>query len=418
MRVTEIAHAARFDVAAVPPHTELSLPLAQPAAPALIPASPRRSLPPPSPLDGALTAAPLPAPPPALLVRAALGLRRTLLALADRVVPAHVPIFERSTGVMQTMLLGAVARRGVADLLLEGPLDAATIAARTGSDADTMHRILRALATIGIFELRVDGRFANNRLSHALVGGRLERTREWVQYCGSQSNVAAWAEVERTLLDGHNSFEPLFGMTLWDWFERHADEREMFAQAMMGLTIADAPVIARLYPFAEVASICDVGGGRGTLLSELLIRHRHLTATLCDSAGVLQSARTLLGQRGVLERVSLVPGSFFDAVPAGCEAYLLKNILHDWDDARCRVILGNVRRAMSPGQRLLVIEQLVERNDTRGLGPLADVQMMVACADGRERAVAELHALLEATGFTPARVFRHPMIGLVEARAV
>jgi hypothetical protein len=394
------------------------LPLIQLVDPEVIPGSPRRPLPPPSPLDGALTATPLPSPPPALLVRAALALRRALLALADRIVPPHVAIFERSTGVMQTTLLAAVARRGVADLLSAGPLDAATIVARTGGDADTMHRVLRALATIGIFELGADGRFANNRLSRALVGGRLERTREWVLYCGSQSNVAAWAEVERTLANGHDSFEQLFGMTLWDWFERHVDEREMFAQAMMGLTIAHAPLVASLYPFAEVASICDVGGGRGTLLSELLIRHRHLAATLCDSAGVLESARALLGQRGVLDRVSLAPGSFFDAVPSGSEAYLLKNILHDWDDARCHTILGNVRRAMSPGQRLLLVEQLVARNDTGGIGPLADVQMMVVCADGRERSVAELQALMAANGFEPARVFRHPLIGLVEGRAV
>jgi hypothetical protein len=157
-------------------------------------------------------------------------------------------------------------------------------------------------------------------------------------------------------------------MTLWQWFDEHTDEREIFAHAMMGLTVGDAPVIAKLYPFREIVPVCDVGGGRGTLLSELLIRHPHLKGVLCEGPGVLESARTLFEARGVLDRVDLVPGTFFESVPTGADAYLLKNVLHDWDDATCVKILRVVRAAAAPGARLLVAESLVER-DSRDLIP-------------------------------------------------
>jgi hypothetical protein len=318
---------------------------------------------------------------------------------------------------MQTALLASAARHGVADLLAEGPLDAEQIAARTGTNPDAIFRALRALASVGVFELDEDGRFRNNRLSRALVSGQRERTREWVQYCGSQSNVTAWTELERTLADGNSAFASVFGASVWNWFERHPDEREMFAQAMMGLTLADAPVIASLYPFGEVKRVCDVGGGRGTLLSELLVRHPHLRGTLCDAAGVLESAVPLLRQRGVHERVTLSPGSFFESVPPGSDAYLLKNILHDWDDERSLTILRTVRGAARPGQRVLVVEQLVERLDTEGLGAGADVQMMVVCDNGRERSRAELRALLQQSGFEPQRIFAYPTVGIIEGVA-
>ncbi|HZS36203.1 MAG TPA: methyltransferase [Polyangia bacterium] len=383
-----------------------------------LPSVPRRPLPAPTPTDAVLTPRAFPSAPPAFAIRAVLWLRRRLVALADRVLPAEVAIFERSLGLAHTQLLGVAARHGVADLLAGGPLDAGQIASRCDANADAMHRVLRALASTGVFELRADGHFANNRLSRAMIGGRLTRIREWLQYISSQSNVAAWSDLERSVLDGKNAFERVFGMNVWEWFERHPDEREMFAQTMMGMTVADAPAIARLYPFGEVGTLCDVGGGRGTLLSEILIRFPRLRGLLVDSPGVLESARVLLGQRRVLERVTLAPGNFFEAVPPGADAYLLKNVLHDWDDERCRAILRVVRRAMRPGQRLILCESLLERNDASGLAPMADAHMLIVCADGRERSVAELHQLMRDAGFEPARVFPYPTVSVLEARAI
>ena len=379
----------------------------------------RSRFPPPSPLP--LSREPFPKPPPGVVLRMAIGLRRFLSRLADRLSPAEVVVFEQATAIASTALMGAVASHGIADYLEEhGPSDAGTIARGLSLHEDATHRTLRALSNMGVFAMSPSGVFSNNRISRGLRSGLLSRGREWALYFSSGSNASAWLDYARTLETGEGAFTRVHGMNVWDWFDQHPDEREMFAHCMMGLTVMDAPAIAALYPFAEVKRLCDVGGGRGTLLSEIVKRHPGLEGVLCDAEGLMASARELLSARGVEDRVELAPGSFFEKVPAGCDAYLLKNILHDWDDPTCRKILGVVRAAMKEGQRVLVCEMLVDRNSTDLVGTRADLQMMIAWATtcGRERkASPSSTALLQATGFQPARVFRSPLVGVVEGIA-
>ncbi len=388
----------------------MSVPSPNSAAPVVVDAHRRQRI------EG-LPECPLRSPPPAFASRAVLAIRRLFRRLSNALVPPEVALYELSAGVVFTHLLGAVARLGIADLLEAGPLTAAELSARTGADADALHRALRALVFSGVFRLGADGRFENDRLSRALRSAQLARGREWAQYFSTPSNVEAWAAVDHTLLTGQSAFVAVHGCSVWDWMERHPEEQELFAQSMMGLTVADAPGVARQYPFHEVRCVCDVGGGRGALLSELLIRHPKLTAVLCDAPGVLASAQVLLTLRGVAHRVRLVPGSFFDSVPVGCDAYLLKNVLHDWDDARCAKILSNVRSAVSPGGRLLLVESLLERNEWNNVAAVGDLQMMVVCDEGRERGREEFSRLMTATGFCPARVFTTPSVSIIEGIA-
>lgn len=355
--------------------------------------------------------------PPARLIRGLLWLRGAVTKLARAIGPAELGVFEQATASMVLHVLGALARAGVPEALRAGPLAAEQLAERTGLNPDALFRTLRCVSLQGYFRLREDGRFEHNARSRALAGGGSSRAREFLLYFSSGSNMAAWGDFDHALQTGRSPFEHVHGMTVWEWFERHGDEREMFAHAMMGISVADAPVIAKLYPFRELGSLCDVGGGRGTLLSELLLRHRHLRGTLYESPATLESARELLAARGVLERVSLVPGSFFDGVPAGADAYLLKNILHDWDDERCAIILRHVRDAASTGARVLIAESIVERYSRHPLAVPADLQMMVACSNGRERSRGELEGLLKKSGFRLGRGFSHPTISLLEGIA-
>lgn len=371
-------------------------------------------MPPPRPYDP--PPRPMPSLPPGWAFRAALRLRGALHRAVDRMFPAELAVFDRAFGIAQTQLLGAVVGAGVADALGDAPEPAETLAARTGVHADTLHRAMRALAATGVFTLSRDGRFGHNRLSRALQGGRPSRAREQLLYLTSASNVAAWVDLARTLRDGLSAFERVHGETVWRWFARHPDEQENFAQTMMGFSLVDAPVIAGLYPFREVTRVCDVGGGRGTLLSELLLRHPHLRGVLCDDAGVVESARALLTKRGVIDRVEMSPGSFFDGVPGGCDAYVLKNVLHDWHDAACAKVLAAVRASMPPSARLLVCEMLVARNGLDPLGALSDIQMLVVSSEGRERSEGEYRALLVGAGFAVTRVFEHPKVSVIEAR--
>jgi hypothetical protein len=374
-------------------------------------------LPPPSPLQ--LPAATLPDPPPPLALRAVVGVRRFFARLTDHLTPPDLAIFDYATGVCNTVLLGAVARFGIVDFLIaRGPATADVIAGELGLNADVLHRSLRALANKGIFEMSSDGTFGNNRMSLPLRSSQLSRVREWLLYFSSGSNVASWSDFPETLRTGESAFRRVHGASVWDWFESHPDERDIFAECMMGITAADAPAIARLYPFSEVQRLCDVGGGRGLLLSEILLRHPKLRGVLLDSPGVLGAARKLMEQRGLTERVELSPGSFFEAVPPGCDAYLMKTILHDWDDATCTRLLQNVRRAAAPGARVILCEALAERCSRDLLATRADLHMAVVCDNGRERDLGEFQSLLAQAGFRYRRVFRFPTTSVIEGEAV
>lgn len=365
--------------------------------------------------DATLSPRPLPRLPPAFAIRLALGTRRLLQSLADGIVPAHVAAFDQVTGLAFTHLVAAVARHGIADLLAERPMRAEEIAARIGADAAMVHRTLRALSHRGWFRLDARGRFTNGRLAESLRES-VYGSAAWADYFASPANAAAWADFDETLRTGQSAFERVHGVDVWKWFDAHPAEREAFARAMSGVTALDAPRLATLYPFAEVDTVCDVGGGRGLLLSELLLRHPHLRGILCDAPAVLDSAASLLRARGVVDRVERVPGSFFERVPSGADAYVLKNVLHDWDDATCERLLRVVRNAMRPGQRIVVCELLLDHETTYGFATFSDVHMRVA-GEGCERTTTEVQALLERAGFRRGRLFPSPTTSVIEGIA-
>jgi hypothetical protein len=361
-------------------------------------------------------ARPLRPPPPAFVIRAILWLRQHLLTMARRVVPPDVHVAELATGLAWSQALSAIVRARVADALGDDPVSAGELALRLGVDPDLLHRTLRVLATRGIFHMERDGRFRHSPASRTLRQDHPSALSDFVQYFTSGSNAEAWAHFDWTLRTGKSAFEHVHGMSVWAWFERHEDERDTFARAMTGFTRADAPVIARLYPFGETRLVCDIGGGRGLLLSEILLVHPHTSGLLCDAPGVLAAADALLRHRGVRDRVALVPGNFFEVVPPGADAYLLKNVLHDWDTSTCVRLLQKIHAAAAPHGRLLVAETLVPRLSRDPVGTAADLQMAVACSGGRERALDEFEGLFAAAGFALHRTFRSPLIAIVEAR--
>lgn len=348
----------------------------------------------------------------------ALWLRRQFLALADRVVPASAAMVDRASGTGQTQAIRTASQLGIADRLSEGPKTAAELAREVGADADALHRTLRALSASGIFRLDAAGRFANNRLSNALRRDRAA-IGAVAEYFGSEATVAAWADLTRTVETGENAFPRVHGQSVWSWFDEHPQELATFAAAMGAVTEMYAPAVAAHRAFGGIARLADLGGGRGTMLAAILRRRPNLRGVLIDAPGVLEQARPYLERHGVLERVDLISGNFFAEAPSGCDSYLLKQVLHDWDDERCRTILSACRRAAAPGARLLVVESIVERNDAHSFGAKVDLHMLVACDGGRERGREEFRRLFAASGFALSGVHStaSPM-WILEATAV
>ena len=359
----------------------------------------------------------MPPVPPPLAVDAGLALRRGLLRAADALLPPMAVMWDRTMGIERTQVIGALAELGVADALDSGPLTAVELASRVGADADALHRVLRAAAVDGLVRLDRRGRFRLTRLGRTLRSDDAASLRPWARYMALHSTGAAWGDLTESVRTGRSAFRRVHGASVWDWFAEHPDEERLFAAAMRALTEFDAPAIAAAEFWPERGTVCDVAGGTGSLLAAIIAERPELRGVLVEAPGVLAEADPYLTGRGVRERVDLVEGDLFGEVRAEADVYLLKNVLHDWDDETSAKILAAVRATMAPGTRLVLVEQLQERNRPHPFASLTDLQMLTQCEDGRERSPHELRDLLTGAGLRPGRVERVSVSALVEGVA-
>lgn len=360
--------------------------------------------------------------PPRFLVNILWLLNRFLIRCAQLVLPPQKTVFDHIVGLFSTMLLHVAANLRIADHLHKQPMTAEELAAIVGGQTDAIYRMMRGLVSLGFFQLSANGQFKNNRLSETLRTDVYGSFRDIADYIGSKSNVESWINIKDTILTGDNAFEKLHQMTLWDWFQKHPEEGRVFAAAVSNWTELHSPVIAAAYPFQQIKKLCDIAGGRGSLLAGILKQHSHLEAVLVDAEYVLEEAVNYLTVQGVQKRVQRVTGNFFESLPQECkecDAYLLRDILHDWDDERSLQILSNVRKVMKPGNRLLIIEEVVEKFDTMPLGPLMqDVHMMVVCG-GKQRSQVDFINLFEKTGFHLKQIISTSLpVSIVEGVAI
>src|SRR3954470_9044456 len=287
----------------------------------------------------------MPRVPPPAAVDAALFVRRMLLRAADSLLPPWAAVWDRTMGVGRTQIIGVVAELDVPDLLGEaGPQTAVELAGRLSVDADALHRVLRAAAVDGLLRVDRRGRFRLTRLGRTLRSDAEATLRPWARYMALRSTREAWGDLDETVRSGRSAFERVHGMSVWDWFATHPEEERLFAAAMRSVTELDAPAVAASSLVPDEGVICDVAGGAGTLLGELLVARPHLRGVLLEAPGVLREAERHLSDRGVRDRVELVEGDLFGELSAGADVYVLKNILHDWDDATSARILGGVAR--------------------------------------------------------------------------
>jgi len=307
--------------------------------------------------------------------------------------------FELIGGFRASSLVRTAALLPVPDALAEGPASAGELAAKTGALADPLGRVLRGLATVGVVEELPDHRFRLTAVGDCLRDrpGSL-RALAIMQPAESQ---AAFMHLEHTLQTGEPAYARAHGVSRWDHLAAEPDLSRAFNDAMVGWSQRVAPVLARSFDFDAARVVVDVGGGAGALLSGILAAHPHCEGVDFDLPAGLRDARPLLEAAGIWDRCRLVEGSFFEAVPAGGDVYLLKQILHDWSDADCIRILERCRDVVDKKARLLVVERLLPDiatpADLRVV--MGDLQMMVVLG-GRERTVEQYRQLLSMTRFS------------------
>lgn len=329
-------------------------------------------------------------------------------------------IQDRAFGVLagfwSSQALLAAARLGVADHLAGGPKTAGELAGAMGAHEPSLARFLRALVTLEMLTAE-QGRYGLTEFGRAMTTGAPGSIRSLFLGVMSDDHRRAWGELPHSVKTGETAFDHAFGMPVFEYYAKHPEISGDFNDAMTAASGAVEAAVRQAYDFAPFRRIVDVGGGNGGLLAAVLDAAPGAEGVLFDSPAGLSGAKDLLKGRGASGRCELIPGDFFESVPSGGDLYLLKWILHDWDDRRAQTILRNCRKAAAKGARVLVIEGILPDGDAPSPGRLADLNML-AMTGGRERSASEYRQMLESAGFGDVRTHetRSPF-GIVEAVA-
>jgi hypothetical protein len=323
-------------------------------------------------------------------------------------MPHHVVLHEMLAGKWVSSMISAVAHFAIADHLASGPRTAHQLAHLTHTHERSLYRLLRAAASFGIFTEFEDGRFANTPLSEPLRSDAVPCVRNMALMMLDDFHVNSWANLPWCVENGKPAPYKLYGMHGFEWFAQNPQRAFNFHNAMSDLSQMDSPAIAGAYDFSKFSSVMDVAGGLGTLLAAILARTPGLRGILFEVPPVAEQAKQSPILAADKDRVSFAGGSFLDAVPAGSDAYILKHIIHDWEDADAVRILKNVHQAMGPKGTLLIIEQVVSPRNEPGTAKIMDLEMMVL-PGGRERNEPEWKALLADAGFRLERVIPTPL---------
>jgi hypothetical protein len=301
-------------------------------------------------------------------------------------------------GFQVSQAISVAAVLGIADLLADGARTSADLAAATDAHPGALYRLLRALASAGLL-VEGDGRlFELTAIGEGLRSDAPEPVGSWAAHVGQPYYWQAWGNLLHTVRTGDSGFRAAHGMDAWEYRTEHPREGAIFDRAMTDLARTAIRAVLEVHDFARYGTVVDVGGGHGALLASVLARHPGMRGVLFDQPQVVAGAGPVLEAAGVADRCRVTGGSFFDSVPGGGDAYVLKSILHDWDDAAATTVLRQCRRAVPEGGSLVVIERDLGRANEAPEAKLSDLNMLVVLG-GRERTIEEYGALFDAAGF-------------------
>lgn len=336
--------------------------------------------------------------------------------MSSPVDPSTV-MLDRILGYCRSQSLAIVGRLGVPDLLEGGPRTVDDLARECGADASSLLRMMRALAVDGIFEHREERTFAQNEMSRTLTTDHPQSVRWFAAAMCDYAHWQSWGRSYDAVREGKSQTRAVLGMTHWEYFAEHPEEADRFGKAMSNMSGQATAAIQEHYDFGGLSTIVDVGGSRGALVLELLENYPGLRATIFDLPEVAEATRTALVGHPHEDRVTVEAGSFFESVPAGHDAYVLKHILHDWPDEKCREILRRIRESIPPTGRVLVFDALLVP-EAPPWAHWLDVHMLVQL-DGKERSPAEFAELFASTGFEMTKAVPIPSpVAIIEARPV
>ena len=318
-------------------------------------------------------------------------------------------------GFQITQAIHVASALRVADHLNDGARSAGELAALTKSHPDSLYRLLRALAAVGVFREGEGRTFTLTPMGDCLRTDSAMPIGALAEVVGTRYFWRAWGHLLHSVQTGENAFQNLYGRDVWQFRSENPDDGAAFDRAMTQLSRGGAEAVVRAYDFSSFRHIVDVGGGQGLTLAAILRAHPHIRGTLFDQPDVVARAKAVLAEGGVIDRCNIVGGSFFETVPEGADAYLMRVVIHDWEDDAAIAILRVCRRAMPENAKLLLIERLVGPPNEKPAAKFADLNMLVS-PGGRERTQEEFSDLFARSNFELTRVLAAGTHNVIEAR--
>ena len=335
-------------------------------------------------------------------------------------IPAGVRIYQLAVGHYVSRAMALVTKLGVADQLGDGPRSVESLAEATATHAPALRRVLRLLVSVGLFDERPDGGFGLTELGDLLREGAPGSMKAHISLFAGVGIQDSWRELEHCVRTGEPAF--MKDHPDHDPFTEMAMDPEAaanFDKAMATFAPQTAAAIAAAYDFSKFEKLMDVGGGNGSLLIGIATANPELRGIVFDQPHVIERAEKELAQSGLTDRLEGVGGSFFESVPRGADAILLKHVIHDWPDEQARRILEVCRRSLPEDGTLLIVEGLYPDEidgSLAGRGAAANDVNMLVCTGGRQRSEAEFRSLFESAGFTLRRIVATPVrVAVIEA---
>ena len=336
--------------------------------------------------------------------------------MSSQATPGAV-LINLTTGHWTAQMLRVVSELSIADLLKDGPRSSADLAAAANANEDALYRVLRALASQGVFEEsghRVFSQTAMSALLRADIPGSL---RAWAMMISAELTWRVWPALIHTVRTGESAVEKTFGPHVREVFAADPEFGKLFDESMTSFSTLEIPAIIAAYDFGGFRKIVDVAGGHGTLLAAVLQAYPAIKGVVTDLPSVVEGARRTLSAAGLDGRAQAVAADIFESVPDGADAYMLKHVIHGWNDDRSLQILRNCRKAMAPDGKVLIIDSVIQPGNAPDSGKLMDIHMLGML--GRERTEAEFGALLDRSGFRLNRIVPTPSpVSVVEGLPV
>jgi hypothetical protein len=317
-------------------------------------------------------------------------------------------LLRMASGFVTSQVLYVTAELGIADHLASGALSAQDLASKTGTHADALARLLRALVAFGILKCEGENSFLLTPTGELLRTDVPGSQRATVRFLNGPWFWRAWENLSHSVRTGEPAFDRVWGMSNFEYWACHPDVSEIHDEAMAGLTAMETAQVLAAYDFSQFRAIADVGGGNGAFLAALLRQHPKVTGLLADLPHVVSLAPSVLQQAGVANRCEVVNCDFFEAAPSGGDAYILKHVIVDWGNDRAEKILRNCHNVMRASAKLLVIDMILPEHPIpeAAIAYVADMTMLAQTPGGRARTQGEFQKLLESAGFECTRIIR------------